>query len=104
MKRLMSLCFGNLGLAIASALGAVASFMLFDVFLQWISGNIVYKILGWSLAFPFTIGFILSAMFGSISLIIKSSSIGNKAKKWIYISVGIIILAFLIFVLLYYLI
>ena len=104
MKKLLSFFFGNLGTAIASAIGAVASFMLFDVFLKWIGGNIIYKILGWGLAFPFLIGIMLSTAFGAISLIIKASKLSNKVKKWGYISAGIVILAFLIFVLLFYLI
>lgn len=102
MKKILNLLFGNLGLAIASGLGAVASFMLFDVFLQWINGNIIYKILGWGIAFPFVIAIMLSSCFGAIKLIIKAASLTNKPKKWGYIVSGIVILVFLIFVLLFY--
>ena len=96
MKKLLSLLFGNIGLLISAVLMAVISWFLFPVFIQIVTGgHSLSNIIGWLLVCPFAIGFYLSSVSSSFGLIIR----GAKTKKWLWVVLGVLVLAFDIIIL-----
>lgn len=90
MKKFLELLFGKVGLLISAVIMAIASWFLFPLFVDFVTGaNSLSKILGWFIC-PFAIGFLLSSVFSSLSLLFK----GIRDRKWLWVVLGLIVFAF----------
>lgn len=79
LKKFFKLILGDLGLIIFSLALSVGAFFLFPAFLNLISQEGLYPILGWALALPFLIGFLLSSTLTSLKIF---TSKALEQKPW----------------------
>lgn len=91
MKKFLTFLFGDLGLGISAVVCTGLLSIFLPLFLNGIQGSFIVKLLSWIIAFPFILGFGLSALGSSGTLIFRGCGKGLKTMKAVYIIFGLVI-------------
>lgn len=86
IKKFFTLLFGDWGLLIASTITAVLSAILFPLFMAQLGGGIIKTAMAIFLGI-FAVGFYASSFLSAFTLTIRS----GRAKKWLLMSLALLV-------------